>query len=150
MHRSRSVDLLPLDLEIERTLRQLRRENREREEVSQVEMVNDENNRALGAPRALRDYTVPIVAGSAIKRLTIQANNFELKPSLIQMVQANQFGGHPNESPDDHIAVFLQYCNIVKMKSIVNDVIRLQLFPLLLRDKDRAWFYSLPQESITT
>ena len=88
-------------------------------------MANDENNRALGAPRALRDYTVPIVAGSAIRRPAIQANNFELKPSLIQMVQTSQFGGYPNESPDDHIAVSLQFCNTVKMNNVANDVIRL-------------------------
>ena len=89
MRRYRSADLLPFNPEIERTLRQLRRENREREEVPQVEMANDENNRALAASRALRDYTVPIVAGSAIRRPAIQANNFELKPSLTQMVQSN-------------------------------------------------------------
>ena len=38
---------------------------------------------------------------------TIQANNFELKPALIQMVQVNQFGGGATEDPHDHITNFL-------------------------------------------
>ena len=146
MCRCKSAEILPLDLELERTLRQLRRENRRGEEV---EMANDNNNLILGASRALRDYTVPIVSGPAIRRPTIQANNFELKPALIQMVQTNQFGGYLNESPDEHIAVFLQYCNTVKMNNVSDDVIRLQLFLFSLRDKARAWFNSLPQDSVS-
>ena len=149
MRKSRSAELLPLNLEIERTLRQLRQENRRRGEVQPLEMAND-NNQLPDAARALREFTVPFVSGSAIRRPTIQANNFELKPALIQMVQTSQFGGYPNESPDEHIAVFLQYCNTVKMNNVTDDVIRLQLFPFSLRDKARAWFNSLPQESITT
>ena len=108
------------------------------------------DNQIQNAARALRDYTVPTVAGPAILRPTIPANNFELKPSLIQMVQTNQFGGYPNEELDEHIAVFLQYCNTVKMNNFPDDVIRLQFFPFSLKDKARAWFNSLPQESITT
>ncbi|XP_031394316.1 uncharacterized protein LOC116205794 [Punica granatum] len=151
MRRSRSAKLLPLDPEIERTLHRLRRENRRREELQVVEMADDDINRQIqGAARALRDYAVPTIMGSAIRRPTIPANNFELKSALIQMVQSKQFGGYPNESPDEHIAGFLQYCNTVKMNNVTDDVIRLQLFPFSVRDKARAWFNSLPQESITT
>ncbi|PKI58885.1 hypothetical protein CRG98_020724 [Punica granatum] len=114
-------------------------------------MADDDINRQIqGVARALRDYAVPTVMGFAIRRLTIPANNFELKPALIQIVQLNQFGGYLNESPDEHIAGFLQYCNMVKLNKVTDDVIRLQLFPFSLRDKARAWFNSLPQESITT
>ncbi|PKI74730.1 hypothetical protein CRG98_005057 [Punica granatum] len=151
MRRSRSSELLPLDPEIERTLRQLRRDNRRREELQAIEMVDYDINRQIqGATIALRDYAVPTIMGSAIRMPTIPANNFELKPVPMQMVQSNQFGGYPNESPDEHIAGFLQYCNTVKMNNVTDDVIRLQLFPFSLRDKARAWFNSLSQESITT
>ena len=134
MRKSRSAELLPPNLEIERTLRQLRQENRRREEVQPLEMAKD-NNQLPDAARALREFTVPIVLGFAIRRPTIQANNFELKPALIQMVQTSQFGGYPNESPDEHFVVFLQYCNIVKMNNVTDDIIRLQIFPFSLRDK---------------
>ncbi|MED6125984.1 hypothetical protein PIB30_073866, partial [Stylosanthes scabra] len=39
--------------------------------------------------RTLGDYTIPTTnsCGSSIVRPTVAANNFELKPSLIQLVQ---------------------------------------------------------------
>ena len=46
--------------------------------------------------KALRDYAMPSVneATSSIRRLAIQANNFEIKPAIIQMIQETvQFGG---------------------------------------------------------
>ena len=66
------------------------------------------------------------------------------------MVQSNQFGGYSHESPNEHIAGFLQYCNLIKMNGVFDDAIRLQLFPFSLKDKARAWYNSLPQDSMTT
>ena len=37
------------------------------------------------------------------KQPTIDANDFELKPALITMVQQNQFTGHPTENPNEHL-----------------------------------------------
>src|SRR5262249_29861541 len=104
MRKRRSAELLPLDPEIERTLCQLRQENRRKEDMSDGENMN---NQIQALAKALRDYAVPTVMGSAIRRPAIQANNFKLKPSLIQMVEAHQFGGYLNETPDEHIAKFL-------------------------------------------
>ena len=148
MRRSRSADLLPYDTEIERTLRHIRRDNRQREQVE--EMANEDNRQIQGVQRALRDFSIPRIQEPPIVRPAIQANNFELKPALIQMVQSSQFGGYSNESPDDHLAGFLQYTNTVKQNGVTDDAIRLQLFPFSLRDKARAWFHSLPQGSVTT
>ena len=41
--------------------------------------------------RVLRDYAIPIVMDtiSRIRRPPIATNNFEIKPAIIQMVQAN-------------------------------------------------------------
>ncbi|MED6201042.1 hypothetical protein PIB30_091154 [Stylosanthes scabra] len=49
--------------------------------------------------RTLRDYTIPSTAsfGSSIVRPAVEANNFELKPSLIQLVQQEQFYGNSQE-----------------------------------------------------
>ena len=124
-----------LDPEIERTLHQLRRENRQKEEMEgQNHNLNPIAPGQLpNPPMVIRDRSVPTFAGCAIKPPTIQANNFELKPALIQMVQSNQFGGYPNESPDEHLAIFLRYCNTIKINNVTPDIIRLQLFPFSLR-----------------
>ena len=45
----------------------------------------------------------------------IQANNFELKPTLITMVQRHQFTGHPNEDPNEHLGRFLRMVMIPKL-----------------------------------
>ena len=51
-------------------------------------MEAEDQNR--GAQKSLSDYTSPFIDGIvlSIRRLTIQANNFEIKPAIIQMIQA--------------------------------------------------------------
>ena len=75
------MELLPLDPEIERTLREIRRERR-----NQARAMGDHNN--IEQQRAIRDYFKPPVQEhySGIQRQIINANNFKLKPSLISMV----------------------------------------------------------------
>lgn len=58
--------------------------------------------------RAFRDYAMFMVIEtlSRIKHPPIQANNFEIKPVMIQMVQGNQFCGLPSEGPNSQISNF--------------------------------------------
>ena len=39
----------------------------------------------------------------AVRQPAIDADNFELKPALITMVQQNQFTGHPTADPNEHL-----------------------------------------------
>ncbi|XP_020266822.1 uncharacterized protein LOC109842344 [Asparagus officinalis] len=100
----------------------------------------------------LKDFAAPNSQGtqSSITRPNVEANNFELKPSLLSMVQQNQFGGGATEDPNLHLSIFLEYCDTLKLNGVTNDAIRLRLFPFSLRDKARAWLHSLPAGSITT
>ena len=66
---------------------------------------------------------------SAVRQSAIEANNFELKPALITMVQQHQFTGHPSEDPNEHIGRFMRIVNIVKLNGVRPKVIKLQLFP---------------------
>ena len=87
---------------------------------------------------------------SAIKPPAINANDFELKPALITMVQQNQFAGHPTENPSEHLGRILRIADSNKMSGVKPEVIQLQLFPFSLRDVAITWFNSLPLESVNT
>jgi len=90
--------------------------------------------------RTLRNFVTPGVQGiaSSIAHLTIDANNFELKPALISMVQQSQFGGMPLEDSSLHLSVFLEVCDALKLNGVSTNAICLCLFPFSLRDKARA------------
>ena len=87
---------------------------------------------------------------SAVRQPPIEANNFELKPTLITMVQQHQFTGHTSEDPNEHLGRFMKMTNIVKLNGVRPDVIKLQLFPFSLRDVVETWFDSLPVGSVNT
>ncbi|KAL5543361.1 hypothetical protein UlMin_007145 [Ulmus minor] len=101
--------------------------------------------------RALKDYSIPNVGISSIQRPPIQANNFEIKPAIIQMIQNSvQFGGLPNDDPNLHIANFLEICDTFKHNGVTDDAVRLRLFPFSLNSKAKARLISLPPGTITT
>ena len=164
MRKLGSNSLVPLDLEIERTGRRNRKEKRETVILSQETMadpegaINENNNNiplnnppVVNQPMALRDYALPPTGvQSVIRRPAIQAINFELKPVMLQMIQAIQFNGLPNEDPNAHIANFLEICDTVKYNGVNDEALRLRLFPFSLRDKAKNWLNSLPPNSITS
>ena len=80
---------------------------------------------------------------SAVRQPAIEANNFELKPALITMVQQHQFIGHPSEDPNKYMGRFMRMANIVKFIGVRPEVIKLQLFPFSPRDVAATWFESL-------
>lgn len=146
MRRNQNLNLVPLDPEIERTLRRFKKENKQQSEFEITEM-EEQANRSLG------DNAVPLVTGAttSIRRPAIQANNFEIKPAIIQMVASTvQFSGLPHDDPNAHISNFLELCDTFKYNGVTDDAVRLRLFPFSLRDKAKALLNSLPQSTITT
>ena len=83
-----------------------------------------------------------------MRQPAIEANNFELKPTLIAMVQQHQYIGHPSKDPNEHMGKFLRMANIVKLKEVRPEAIKLQIFPFSLTDVASTWFESLPYGSI--
>ena len=95
MHRKSEADLLPLDTEIERTLRNLRKvtsaesssmkNQRERLQPIPEEAETDRPQRQM----TTEDFWRLVIQDEyyAVRQPTIEANNFELKPALIIMVQ---------------------------------------------------------------
>ena len=53
-----------------------------------------------------------------MRQPAIEANNFELKQTLIIMVQQHQFTGHPSEDPNEHMGIFMRMENKVKLNGV--------------------------------
>ncbi|XP_073051292.1 uncharacterized protein [Primulina eburnea] len=149
MRRFQNPDLLIFDPEIERTARRLRKARRD--EIKAM-AENRDNQNELPREVPIREHFRPVINAhySGIARGTIAANNFELKPALINMVQQNQFGGAATADPHLHLRTFLEITDTVKINGVSDEIIRLRLFPFSLRDHARSWLQSLPLGSVTT
>ncbi|MED6115011.1 hypothetical protein PIB30_086070 [Stylosanthes scabra] len=93
----RDKPTIEFDPEIEKTLKKNRsRVKAQRALQFEQEDANSEEDNANNQRRTLAGYTNPTIAscGSSIVWPTVDANNFELKPALVQLVQQNQFGGN--------------------------------------------------------
>jgi len=103
--------------------------------------------------RTLRDYSMLNTNNyqGSIVRPPIQANNFEIKHALLQVIQHNQFGGAVSEDHNSHMENFLVICDTLKINGVSDDAIRFRLFPFSLRDKAKSWLQTQPQgNSIST
>ena len=99
----------------------------------------------------MEDFWRPVIQDQyyAVRQPAIEANNFELKPTLITMVQQHQYIGHPIEDPNEHMGRFLRMENTLKLNGVRPEVIKMQLFPFSLRDVETTLFVSLPYGSVS-
>ena len=124
---------------MERTLRSLRK-TKGAENAAMADERHDQTEEQRTAARrppitdAIEDFWRPIIQEeySAIRHPTVDANNFELKPAFISMVQHHQFTGYPTENPNEHLGRFLRMANTVKLNGVRLKVIKLHLFPFSL------------------
>src|SRR3954467_13450872 len=72
----------------------------------------------------------------------------EINTALLNLVLKDQFTGLPSEDVDTHLNSFVDLCDMQKKKDVDNDIVKLKLFPFSLRDRAKAWFSSLPKNSI--
>ena len=104
--------LLPFDIEIEITLSKLKRVK-----VDIIRMVENNNyryNEGHSDQNEILEMREPTFGDFwrsllnenylRIRHQSIDANNFELKPALISMVQQQQFKGNPLEDPNGHLS----------------------------------------------
>nr|GEZ74890.1 reverse transcriptase domain-containing protein [Tanacetum cinerariifolium] len=78
----------------------------------------------------------------------INANNFELKQTLINLVQSNQFTGR--QDPHNHLRFFNKDTSTFRHLEVPNTTIRLLLFPFSLEGEARIWLDKEPPRSILT
>nr|GEX39697.1 reverse transcriptase domain-containing protein [Tanacetum cinerariifolium] len=88
--------------------------------------------------------------GEAIVIPKINADHFEIKTNLLQLVQANSYHGFERENPHTHINNFKRITSTLKFRDVPNDVIKLMMFPYSLEGAVRVWYDKEPPNSILT
>ncbi|GKD48110.1 reverse transcriptase domain-containing protein, partial [Tanacetum coccineum] len=88
--------------------------------------------------------------GEAIVIPKINADRFEIKTNLLQLVQANPFLGFERENSHTHINNFKRITSTLKFRDVPNDVIKLMMFPYSLERAARVWYDKEPPNSILT
>ncbi|GKC72648.1 reverse transcriptase domain-containing protein [Tanacetum coccineum] len=88
--------------------------------------------------------------GEAIVLPDINADHFEIKTNLLQLVQANPFYGLENENPHAHINSFKRITSTLRFRNVPNDVIKLMMFPYSLEGAAKTWYEKEPPNSILT
>ena len=102
------------------------------------------------ANRTLREFSAPTIANIHTgPTVNVGDNGFELKPALINMVQANQFCGKAHEDTSAHLQYFLEICSTFTIKGVTKDAILLRLFPFSLLGKAKHWFYTNKDRNTT-
>jgi len=116
MHRRSQRDrpLIPFDSELEVTTR--RQSGVRKRQQAQVVM-------AERGPRVLQDYVLLQATGiaSSIVNPAVEADNFELWPTLVSFVEKDQFSGRPTENPYIHLRNFLAKCDTIKLNGVSAD-----------------------------
>nr|GEY11332.1 putative reverse transcriptase domain-containing protein [Tanacetum cinerariifolium] len=79
--------------------------------------------------------------GEAIVILEINADHFEIKMNLLQLVQANPYHGFERENPHTHVNNFKRVTSTLKFWDMPNDVIKLMMFPYSLEGSARICNY---------
>nr|GEY54988.1 reverse transcriptase domain-containing protein [Tanacetum cinerariifolium] len=80
----------------------------------------------------------------------INADHFEIKTNLLQLVQVNPYHGFERENPHTHINNFKRITSTLKFRDVLNDVIKLMIFSYSLVGSARVWYDKEPPNSILT
>ncbi|GKA97626.1 reverse transcriptase domain-containing protein [Tanacetum coccineum] len=94
---------------------------------------------------------IPIVSiENAIVVPPVLADEFELKPELLDFVSNNPFFGLENDDPHSHIRIFYQITRTLRLNQVPDDVVKLILFPFSFKGASETWLENEPPCSITT
>jgi hypothetical protein len=173
--RSLNLELIPLDLDLERNIRRARRaqemgdhqgnprveehwknqrnENREEhEEFQDARGENEENRRAyeLDFTTSLRELFAPtaVSSHSCIVLPPTNATHYDLKPHVIQMLPS--FYGLEHENLYSHVKKFKSITATTKFQNFSEESVNLRLFPFSLHDRATEWLDSMTPGSITS
>ncbi|XP_017250617.2 uncharacterized protein LOC108221232 [Daucus carota subsp. sativus] len=154
MRRSKSVGNFEPDPEIERTFRVRRQEARKKKEEAKMTDNNNANeNLHVIVPNesSIQDHETPNPANCMYKTPAIGATQYNINPSLIQMVSNSAFEGDiEREDPHRHLERFVQMCGSFRINGVTADQIRLHMFPYSIKGKALEWFQQLSDATLAT
>jgi len=101
------------------------------------------------ADKSLHEFSAPTMANICTRTIIDINGSFDLKPALINMVQASQFYRKAHEDASTYLQYFLEICNTFTVKDIHRDAILLRLFPFSLLRKVKQWFYTNKEKNTT-
>ncbi|XP_018454079.1 uncharacterized protein LOC108825264 [Raphanus sativus] len=167
-----SSSLVPIVEDISALEREIMRRRREEEQHAHIQrlgfdMENLPQDRAAedgqGAAnlrprhpqrqvRAIGAHDQPNIHGNraGIRAPAVENNNFEIKSSLINMIQSNKYHGLALEDPLDHLDNCDRLCGTIKINGVSEDALKLKLFPFSLGNKAHTWEKGLSRDSIQT
>ncbi|GKA13365.1 reverse transcriptase domain-containing protein [Tanacetum coccineum] len=131
-----------------RTRSQARNRNRRQQQLTTV--IVEEPEFPMADNRTMAQMLQAPIEGyeDAIVVPPINANNFELKQTLINLVQSNQFTG--KQDPHNHLRFFNKVTSTFRHPEVPNTSIKLLLFPFSLEGEARTWLDKEPPRSILT
>jgi hypothetical protein len=104
----------------------------------------------MDARRCINDFSAPSSANVRTSLETyIRDGSFELKPTLINMVQQSPLCAKASEDANAHLQHFKEICSTFTIRGVTQDAVRLRLFPFSLLGKVKQWFYS-NKEAVST
>ncbi|GKC48583.1 hypothetical protein Tco_1071328, partial [Tanacetum coccineum] len=79
----------------------------------------------------------------------INADHFEIKTNLLQLVQANPFYGRESENPHAHINSFKRITSTLRFRNVPNDVIKLMMRLLVKWERFKELRRACPHHGFT-
>lgn len=161
--RSQSPNLAPYDSELEKTTRKNAR-NKVSTSTTQVDgLISDSKSSAPTPPRQRATSMALTIseAGQPLKSSpSARANNapsciiypeveegtqFELKPGILNLLPSFH-----KDDPHMHLKLYLEAVENIIITGMEPECVKLRLFTYTLKDRAKAWLYSLLANSITT
>ncbi|CAL2277808.1 unnamed protein product [Prunus armeniaca] len=156
----------PPDSELEKTAKKNARNKAPSSTTHEDGLISESKSSTPTPPRqhtTLMALTIP-TAGQPLKSsLSARANNspsciaypkleegtqFELKPGILNLLPS--FQGLPKDDPYMHLKLYHEAVENIIIKGMEPECVNLRLFTYTLKDRAKAWLYSLPMNSITT
>ena len=87
------------------------------------------------AHKKLREFATPYddYLRASITQPAVEAENYEIKPNFLTLVQQNQFGGSASEDAGMHLNTFTEICDMMRIKDVNPDIVKLRLFHFFIK-----------------